>query len=428
MKVLVVNLILPYIVNFIIFWKFPESKIFISFEIIILNFLLQFLLLNLKFILSRIFISFWYYNYVFGMIYLNNSNLRDIKFFVKDNHAEYFYMLCLIFLVIGMLINDKKIFLLSRLKNKYLKNDIHKILWKLILIFPLAFGSSIIYNLGFIPILLKNSSLMDIYNFDYGIFYPYKIILALSSFFFLIRFRQNNLIKWGAVIIILGISLFDGKRAVALIILFSFLVYNYSQTSVLVSSRFFLIPLFVMSTIYITISFVRSEKGIVDLSDGIIQNFPIGVEFTDYVYSFNNYTPGKVKGYSFVESSLGAFVNSDILYFLGFNKNQLVKSGSAYVWREMYGIDDGIRTGIICELYFAYEYFTFVLIFLFGLFMNFINRKILETDSLLNLILYSIFYSLLILSIVGQATVLFGSLTTLLYVLFINKCLFKIVH
>jgi hypothetical protein len=176
-----------------------------------------------------------------------------------------------------------------------------------------------------------------------------------------------------------------------------------------------------MSFVYIFISGVRSGNLIEFNFFTFLDNLPIGVEFADYVYSYNNIKEHEILKYDFILSSLGSFFNSSFLSFLGFDKSDLINSGSDTVWMNLYGISQGVRTGIVNELFFAFGKGSIVFFYIGGILLNRLNLKMLLNDDLFLLMFYCSIYVLIFFLIVGQATVFFGTLTTLIYFFVFNQ-------
>lgn len=386
----------------------------------------------IKYSLNKVIVYAWFYFYLTGIFFLNSSLLVDSKYLNVNNlDADNFYFFSLIFMSTGLLISEK-IYAKRDFEIKIAQDSkINKWIKIFLLLFPFIFFISTFLQLGFIPMLIGGSIVESMYNYNYGYVYGYKlfIIISITLAIFLAFHSKKKWIYFVIVAIYCLISLIDGKRAVLLAATIASLVLYGLYYSKIGRVNFKLIYtiLFIIGFSYIFLAIQRTgrDNELVNISS-IIQKFPFGVEYTDYVYSFNKFTPGTIQGYDFILSSFGSFMNSSILELIGYDKQTLVESGSAYIWMKEYGIDLGIRTGIISELYFDYGYFTLILMFLMGFYFDYINRLLFKERNLLNFLLILTIYSFNVLLIVGQATVYFGTLTLILYLYIIDLVLKKI--
>jgi hypothetical protein len=121
-------------------------------------------------------------------------------------------------------------------------------------------------------------------------------------------------------------------------------------------------------------------------------------------------------------------LNSSLLSFFGYNKANLLSSGSESVWMNVYGINQGVRTGIVNELYFTFGEVTIGIFFFIGIFLNYFSIKILMQKKLFTLILLTSIYILFFFLIVGQSTVFWGTISTLLYLYLFHKFISKIFY
>jgi hypothetical protein len=429
LNIAILNCLLPFLINYIVFIYFLYKPIYIKFDIIILNFIFQFILYNINFFPSRVVLFFWYFNYLIGIIFINNAVINDYKYNVFNNKAEVFYFLCMISLSFGIYIYDWKSISFKNYNYK-LKNDINSITKYCLIIFPFLFFFSIIYNLGFIPILSGNI-VDEMYSYKFGYLYGFKIVLILSSLFLFYRIvvdKTNIKINILLIILFFIISLVDGRRVVGLYILIGFIIFYYFILKKTIPNFFLFNTFIFISFIYIFFNFLRSNT-FTDLNfNTFINNLPIGVEFADYVYSFNNLNSYDLKNYNLIASSLGSFLNSSLLSFFGYNKANLLSSGSESVWMNVYGINQGVRTGIVNELYFTFGEVTIGIFFFIGIFLNYFSIKILMQKKLFTLILLTSIYILIFFLIVGQSTVFWGTISTLLYLYLFHKFISKIFY
>ncbi|WP_147367914.1 hypothetical protein [Fibrisoma montanum] len=294
----------------------------------------------------------------------------------------------------------------------------------ILLIFPVLWLISFVKSLGFLPVLAGVDITDDMYGMSYGPLYGYSIINSISIvlvYSMLIRSDKMyiKILCILYIVMIMAISSVDSKRYVLLISLLSMFVFNKVWKRSFRFDFFILVYALVGAILYIALLGLR--QGNLDANDynQYFENLAIGVEYRDFIRTFNDFEPGKIPHYNFERSLIGAFLNVDILNFFGYDKKELTLQGSAYTWMTIFNSSLGIRTGLISELYFAYDLIGGgACILLFGLLVNYVSFKIHKAISELQLVLLCIVYSLLLLSVMGQSTATVGQLCILMYVYF----------
>ncbi|MDP9080672.1 MAG: oligosaccharide repeat unit polymerase [Bacteroidota bacterium] len=370
--------------------------------------------------LNRVLLQCWYYFYLCGILFLNSVSLTDDKLNITNENADNFYFFCLIALTCGIIASERiyrKRYIVLQLPPDTKLNGFFSIL---ALIFPLLFLISTYLKVGYIMILSGDSIIDEMYTTDYGLLYSYKffiIISVLVAVYYGLT-KKNRIFYFSCAVSSLLISLIDGKRAIMLTAIIASLVFYYIYASKYskINLKVILLFLFLTGGAYAGLATLRSGKSNELISvQSIIQKFPFGVEYTDYTYSFEKFKVGKMKNYDFLQSSFGAFMNGTILDLIGLDKGELVNKGSAKVWMDTYGINLGVRTGIVSELYFDYGYWTVLIFFFIGFYVDLLTRKIYASKDVFIVILLLSLYAFNALLIVGQATVFFGSLTLIIY-------------
>lgn len=371
-------------------------------------------------LLARFWISFFF----LGIFNINSVIVYDKTFDVNVHDASILYFLNLMVFLIALIGFESKNKPVKRLKPAPNFHSNSPVLNLVLLVFPLLFIVSLYKAVGFLPILSGDNFVDEMYNYDYGALYGFKFICVYSFlltvyFFKLKKYRVLNIIF---ALAILFISSVDGKRFILFICLLAFIPFNdYLKKLLNPKQKTSYVPIIMISTaivvIYISMLAIRLGNNNVDEWLGMfIEKIPFGVEYKDFVYSFEKFSDVTVKDYNFFLSNVGAFFNSGMLSFFGFDKEALTHMGSAYVWMNAYNIDLGIRTGIVSELYFAYGTWGALVMVPLAFFINKTAVKLSQPDSVFELIQYAILYALYILIINGQATVFFGCLSMMLYV------------
>jgi hypothetical protein len=289
------------------------------------------------------------------------------------------------------------------------------------LAFPFLWFASVYKTLGYIPVLLKTDITQDMYEIDYGPLYGYALFLVISMLVAVDRLRsvENKRSKWFFAVLVAffgACSMIDSKRVIVMLFMGALVAYLL-RTRGTKTLRAGAIALVAAATvgIYIGGQIVRNGVDSEFFSNGAVQISTVGVEYRDFAYSVNNFEPGKIPNYEWGTSAIASMGNSTLLDSMGVDKNKLVEKGSAYAWRDLLGIDLGIRTGIVCEVYFAYGYLGLLVIFAFGWLTSWVSAKVATARTKYGLIFVSVVYALLLLSIVGQTMATTGSLTVLFY-------------
>lgn len=295
-----------------------------------------------------------------------------------------------------------------------------------ILLFPAAWLVSMLLVVGNFPILSGVDITETIYETYYGPLYPYVtfyiVALLLATYKYLYVNRSSYLMVY--ILVFLLLSFVDGKRIVAMVYCAGALAMAFTRFSGigLAGIMKFFVPALLL---YVAIAAVRAggDSGRVS-QDSIAAYMLVGVEYRDFVYSFLVFEPGGVPGYSFIDSSLGAFFNEGLLSLFGFDKSELVNSGSAYVWARLYNSPYGIRTGLVSELYFAYGWLGLWGVPVFAVLLYGSNQWLgvaaAGSDGLAAAIA-ACFIGLLFMAIVGQSTVTFGMGSLLFYLWVLSR-------
>ena len=293
--------------------------------------------------------------------------------------------------------------------------------WLLIL-FPFLMFIEVYLKLGFIPVLAGENIVGEMYEYDYGFLYSYKGIMLFSMiivFHKLLKskFSSGKILWFCTLLLMLAISLMESKRIIFLCSMIMVLVYLYKvkgmQFIVKWGGWYGLAAL----ALYVFMASVRSAEGVFARGSGWDHVFyMVGVEFKDFAWTVTHFVPGGIKDYSWFVSSIASFVNGNVLSLFGFNKGELTVLDSAHTWSALFGIDLGIRTGIISELWFGYGYAGLLIMGCFGLYTTWLVDRIDSVREAEPLFLYLYLYSFVVLLIMGQSSMFFGVLITGIYV------------
>ncbi len=430
--------LIPYIViivfNQFLWLLFPNHvRVEIPLEITALILLGYFFCTFLKNIFNRILVLSWIIFYFLGILNINSVQIRTNIWNLEIYEASLLYITCVLILTVSLIVFEN--FIPNKiLTNKDLKGFNLTIKgpfgWFLIT-FPFLLIINIFLSLGFFPILSGQSFVSEMYEYNYGILYGFKFIVVYTFCIVVIRFQKERNIVTTTILVLFLIFVLsvDGKRFMLLLSIITIVPILIIESQLRKNERNLTkinyTPLIIggisIGVVYILINILRTGGDIGDSMYSIVENIPFGVEFKDYVHSYNTYSPEGVKDYNFELSALGSFLNSGMLEAIGLNKEELYQMGSQHAWMKLYNENFGIRLGIIAELYFAYGLFVLPLMIFMAYLINVINTKITKSTTYISRITFCILFGLMVLSVNGQATVFFGSLTIIIYTLILHR-------
>ena len=403
---------------------------FLSWDLMVVIGIVYFVSTYIKNIYNRIIVLGWFLFYFLGVLNINSVLRSTNAWSLNIRGGSYLYFGCMLVFVIGLLLFERMLTPHANQDPPNIKRPQFTPFNILLMLYPFVFIYSMYRTLGFLPIFLGESFASEMYEFDYGPLYGFKFICIYGILYALVMSAKKGMKVPSIIyaIAMLVILIADGKRFMILMAFISGIpIYYFIREKVdrrPSSIRPLIIAGLLIVTSYTVISYVRTGSSMNGIVGNTIEKIPFGVEFKDYIHSYNAISRRSVHDYDFGLSSFGSFMNTEVLSFMGYNKEELMRRGSAYVWKDIYEEGVGIRTGIISELYFAYGYFAMLCMFLLAFITHHVTYRLRHPLSYFNLIQYSILYALLFLLINGQATVFFGCLTLMLYVL-IGYRLFK---
>ncbi len=373
---------------------------------------------------------FWVVFFFLGIINMNSVIVHDTTWDVDIHGASLLYFLNIFIFTGALLYFDAKGGKEAKKTSSLDFRIDNKIFIAFFFVFPILLLLTLYKSVGFFPILSGANFVDEMYTYDYGPLYGYKFFCVYSFLMvvYFIKFKKYRLFNIFFLIILLFTTSVDGKRFLLFICLLAFIPLNdYINRLKNPFKKTSYTPVFIVSTviamIYMVLLAIRlGNNDVSQWANIFIEKIPFGVEYKDYVYSYEKFNNTNIQNYNFMLSNIGAFVNSGILSFMGYDKEALTHMGSAYVWMDAYNIEFGIRTGIVSELYFAYGIAGSLLMILLAFFVNKTSNKLIRPNSIFELFQHAILYALYVLIINGQATVFFGCLSMMLYIY-----LFKVV-
>jgi hypothetical protein len=303
-----------------------------------------------------------------------------------------------------------------------LKNDI-PILFRYILIaFPILWFTSLYAFAGYIPILKGVNIEEEMYEVNFGPIYGFVAVNILSMIYVFKKFKESKSIKFSilyglSTILFAFFSLANGKRMAFMIFLTGALCYFIKTRGNRVFSKMFIvIAIGFIVLMYCGILILRQGMNFNAYQAVDAQLAIVGVEFRDFVYAVNHFNQKMLKNYNWEISTLASCLNSKILAMIGINKQQAIQMSLGYVTKPLFaGGVFMVRTGLVSELFFAYQFWGLGIIFLFGLVTAWVSMKIRQTITESAFIFLSVIYALLLLAIMEQSVDVVGTLTVLFY-------------
>lgn len=426
--------VLPYILiilfNSFLLLLYPEVSVqFIPNEFILGCLIIFFSITKLKNLFNKIISISWLLFYFLGILNINSIKLKTDIWNLDSYNASFLYLCCLLIFILSLLFFEKR-----KVKKIVFKDDLDVLFESpftyILLIFPFLLLINIYTSIGFFPILSGQSFVNEMYEYNYGVLYNYKFISVYSFClgFFLYKKKKWIFLSSLFILFLLFVVSVDGKRFILLLSLLTLvpisIMLGDSNSKIIFNRKEFnntpiILSFSIVGVVYILLNILRTGGDVKESLNLLVENIPFGVEFKDYVHSFNTYSSQSIRNYNFEWSAFGSFMNSALLELFNLNKNELYQMGSQHAFMNLYNEVFGIRIGIVGELYFAYGLFVLPIMVIIAFFTNRISQRILNPKSYFNLIQNSILFGLFVLLINGQATVFFGTLTIMIYTYFI---------
>lgn len=373
---------------------------------------------------TKIFLLVW-----IAWLFIGEIKILDFysinPFYISMDEGVYIYNLFLIVLSLGMLAHDLRQTTVpmheqERRKGWLLYNDLKWLEYPL-MTFPVFWFLDFIQNVGYIPIFAGHDVTDKMYNINYGVLYSYGFVNCVSAVLLYDRFlrskRKVEKTLWLiAVVLVLLVMSIDSKRLFLLMSIGAIFIYDKIRTGRLSIDGKSMTMAGTGVVLYVILQILRLGNTSVSTFK-TPEGFPMGMEFREYIRAVNEYEPGKIPGYDFAASTLANLFNGALLGLVGINKAELVSKDSALTFMTLFERDNtlGIRTGLISELYFAYDFYGLIGIFLFGYGISWLAYTILNTRTKSNLILLIVIFALFILTVFGQSSVTAGCLCIMLY-------------
>jgi oligosaccharide repeat unit polymerase len=396
--------------------------------------------------MQNYYIKLFVYGWLWWLIVGNlNSGAWSYLFFsdnVDIEQASDIYLCFVLFFCIGVLSvsalrTTKEIEVSKKFLSESIVDNSSPFFKIIVFAYPVLMLFESTIAIGYVPIFAGDNIVDVMYELNYGTLYNYKVIMVVSvffSFYYMIFYYNKSKMRFlfflTVFVLFCAISVFDGKRVVILASLCLISIYVSKRFGFSFIRKYSLVFSSVLFFLYVGTALMRANITFSEFfSNGFHSIFySLGTEYRDFAWTVSYYNPGEIPGYSWVKSSIGSLINGSTLSFMGFDKVQLVHMDSARSWMDIFGIELGIRTGIISELWFEFGWWGNIVIFIFGTVASWLSKQLMLSTTISKLIFVSLIYSYLFLSIMGQSSVFFGVLTTsfYLYVLFlITNFLFK---
>lgn len=331
--------------------------------------------------------------------------------------AALIYSAYLMFFLVGVKALDRKKPLCVPGSVKYPS----RVWLSVLILFPFLMFMEMMAVTGGLPLLSGSGFVDTMYQVNYGKLYSYKVVMLFSIILCVALFKTTgNKFKktffLALAIFYLIVSLMDGKRVIFLASLIMIFGYSLKMHGADFLKRSLAKYAIILIAVYLGISTLRSGEVFLARGSSIDHLFYMfGVEFRDFAWTVTRYEPGQIPGYSWTLSSVASLLNSAMLGVFSIDKGSLVQLDSARAWMGLFNIELGIRTGIFSELWFEFGYLGVLLILPLGVLLSKICSDLYALTDFTGISYRLYIYSFIFLSIMGQSTVLFGSLITAAY-------------
>lgn len=294
----------------------------------------------------------------------------------------------------------------------------------ILMAFPFLMLANMYLTLGKLPILSGHSIVFEMYTENLGFLHELKVIILPALIVLVLRMRRpyfhtENLVYVALLLFFLFCQSADGKRDVAT----PFAVCLASLLG-LMTGRTISNPRTVgalAAFIVLSVSVVIIRSGVI--TSGRMQAMPLftvqmlGDEYKDFALSYTYLDIEKVQraGYNWTESSIGGAMNRQVLSLFGYDKIKMISHDSAHVFENVFGRVLGVRTGIVCEFWFAFHWFMYLGMFLIGMLTQYLAALLLRCRTELGFISVLSLVGILGIQMAGQSTFTFGGFVQIFY-------------
>lgn len=425
-----IAIILAYAVLWTLFELFlPEVRYIPSIGNVSLLILTIWAALQIKVSATRYIFLFWCLWFVLGSISLfaQNQLYRGKNYNLDPSSANFFYLTCVFSAILGAYLIEffSKQKRIERTETP--KNQMSQVIWFPILAFPIFFVGSIIYTTGTIPILSGEDVSYSIYEQNYGWIYSLGVYVPVACSMIWMKYLDSD--HWSSrdpyryitlvVLVFFVISASaDGKRIISILAIGSIALFyllnrrgtaNSLRVSLMASVALFL---------YVLVQNLRTGSGAsstLSNSSGFFAT--IGVEYRDFIYSFENFDSNVLftAGYDWLGSTLAAATPSVFWTILGTDKSTYILHDSARTLMVLFKVKLGIRIGLPGELWFYIGWWTPLFFLFFGMLIHLLALRMLNSRHIVYKSIMIVQLVIFMLSVNGQSTFTFGLTLPLLY-------------
>lgn len=382
----------------------------------------------------RYVVYFWCLWFVLGTLSLYAINIVPAgrNYNLDASVANRFYLLSILAVELGALASQSMVAkwaLAGRVGRPHRADGFVTLF---LLLTPLLYAMSVIQATGDIPLLSGRILSAQMYEEDYGFFHRFGIYVAIAALLLwteilkrrtVLPFRISTITCAVLIVAMLFVGMMDGRRAFTIFALNAMLMY-YLVNSASFARYLWVALLSVMGLAsYVVAEAVRSGKTLgMIFQNGYALLSTFGLEYRDFVYSFDRFSRESVlgTGYDWLGSTAVNFVPSFLVGLVGLDKTKLATADSARSLMELYDVELGIRIGLPGEIWLAYGWFGLLLFIPFGFLVSWVAyRAAVATDPVTRSI-WLMILSLWGLAVLGQSTVTFGLLLPLFYLAMFN--------
>lgn len=371
----------------------------------------------------------WAFWFVLGSISIYAKNQIDggLNYKIDPSIANLYYLSC-IFCAVLLALTFQTIFpSLLKPRPELLQSGSDPIVWLILTVFPALYALSIVFSTGGIPLLSGRDVSAEMYQIDYGPLHDFGIVVSIVCVMIWEKFNSRNSfasktpVKFVVLLILifyLAAAAFDGRRALTMFAIAAMMLFYIASPGTVLRWVWLGLLGFFGLTSYVSSATLRAGGQVSDAFANFYEPLAtVGTEYRDFVYGFTrlNQTAVQHSGYDWLGSTLATMTPSFLARAIGIDKNALVLSDSARSLMGYYNVELGVRIGLPGELWFAYGWWGVLVFALFGPITLFTAWFAVRTEHFVRRALLLTLQALWSLSILGQSSVTFGVILTMLY-------------
>lgn len=371
----------------------------------------------------------WAFWFVLGSISIYAKNQIDggLNYKFDPSIANLYYLSCIFSAVLLALVFQTIFPALLKARPELLESGSNPIVWLTLTLFPALYALSIVFSTGGIPLISGRDVSAEMYQIDYGPLHDFGIVVSIVCVMIWEKFNSKNsfaskipinFLVLLVLIFYLAAAAFDGRRALTMFAIAAMMLFYIASPGTVFRWVWLGFLGFLALISYVSSATLRAGGQVSDAFTNFYAPLAtVGTEYRDFVYGFTrlNQTAVQSSGYDWLGSTLATMTPSFLARAIGIDKTALVLSDSARSLMGYYNVELGVRIGLPGELWFAYGWWGVIVFALFGPVTLVTAWFAARTKHFVRRALLLTLQALWSLSILGQSSVTFGVILTMLY-------------